>query len=117
MSVRHRHPSAFVTFSDHLPSIHNAGSFIRPSNSLCFGVSFLSALTAKYDEEPDPSEVNILFGTATGAVQVEAVGFDQVRKRLRAVERLRHVSLDNRYVASGDPPGRIRATCPSKSLP
>ncbi|KAL4067794.1 hypothetical protein J3A83DRAFT_4096673 [Scleroderma citrinum] len=95
--------------------VPNAGSFIRPSKSLCFGVSFLTALSAKYVEKmhDTPTQEKIILGSSKGAIAVEAVGFDKVRNRLRALDRLREVSLDNEKIACGDDLGEIGRTCPN----
>ncbi|KAL4077235.1 hypothetical protein V8B97DRAFT_1915339 [Scleroderma yunnanense] len=78
--------------------VPNAGSFIRPSKSLCFGVSFLTALSAKYVEKmhDTPTQEKIILGSSKGAIAVEAVGFDKVRNRLRALDRLREQPADIR---------------------
>lgn len=95
--------------------VPNAGSFIRPSKSLNFGVTFLAALSAKYvDDTHDVSDrEKIIFGSSKRAIEVEAVGFDKVRSKLRDLEHLREVSLDNEKVAFADTPGQIRRTCPN----
>ncbi|KAI6166847.1 hypothetical protein EDD17DRAFT_1541543 [Pisolithus thermaeus] len=95
--------------------VPNAGSFIRPSKSLNFGVTFLTALSTKYvDEAHDISDrEKIILGSSNRAIEVEAVGFDKVRSKLRDLQRLREVSLDNEKVAFTDTPGQIRRTCPN----
>ncbi|KAI6109640.1 hypothetical protein F5141DRAFT_1004120 [Pisolithus sp. B1] len=95
--------------------VPNAGSFIRPSKSLNFGVTFLTALSAKYvDEAHDVSDrEKIILGSSNRAIEVEAVGFGKVRSKLRDLQRLREVSLDNEKVAFTDTPGQIRRTCPN----
>ncbi|CDO73583.1 hypothetical protein BN946_scf185014.g53 [Trametes cinnabarina] len=90
------------------------GSFIRPSPTILYGVSFLTALTAKYIDVPRgdiPSE-KIVLGSSGGAIEVEAVGLNKIRSKLARLERLREVSLDNERVAKADPPGEIGRTCP-----
>ncbi|KAF9246350.1 hypothetical protein BU15DRAFT_40093 [Melanogaster broomeanus] len=95
--------------------IPNAGSFIRPSASLCFGYSFLTALTTKYVEVEHGSTTleKVILGSSKGAIEVEAVGLDKIRRNLGALERLREASLDNEVVATGDPAGKIFDTCPN----
>lgn len=105
-------PAEQYPFISLYQSVPNAASFIRPSKSLCFGISFLTALTAKYVEDVSVQE-KIILGSSNGAIEVEAVGFDKVRNKLRALDRLREVSLDNEKVAGSDSPGEIRRTCPS----
>ncbi|KIJ16977.1 hypothetical protein PAXINDRAFT_132022 [Paxillus involutus ATCC 200175] len=94
--------------------VPNAGSFIRPSASLCFGHSFLTALTTKYIEAEHGSATleKVTLGSSNGAIEVEAVGLDKIRRNLGALERLREVSLDNELVTTGDP-GKIFGTCPN----
>ncbi|KAI6045604.1 hypothetical protein EDC04DRAFT_3053971 [Pisolithus marmoratus] len=95
--------------------VPGAGSFIRPSKSLNFGVTFLTALSTKYVDEAHSVSggEKIILGSSNGAIEVEAVGFDKVRSKLRDLERLREVSLDNEKVAFMDTPGQIRRTCPN----
>ncbi|KIJ69172.1 hypothetical protein HYDPIDRAFT_80917 [Hydnomerulius pinastri MD-312] len=95
--------------------VPNAGSFIRPSASLGFGQSFLTALNAKYIEAARGSATmeKIVLGSSNGAIEVEAVGLDKIRSNLAALERLREVSLDNEKVAVGDTTGKIHETCPN----
>ncbi|KIK98080.1 hypothetical protein PAXRUDRAFT_824262 [Paxillus rubicundulus Ve08.2h10] len=94
--------------------VPNAGSFIRPSASLCFGKSFLTALTTKYVEAERGSATleKVILGSSNGAIEVEAVGLDKIRRNLGALERLREVSLDNELVTTGNP-GKILDTCPN----
>ncbi|KAI0672908.1 hypothetical protein C8Q78DRAFT_1187012 [Trametes maxima] len=94
--------------------IPNAGSFIRPSPTVAYGVTFLSALSAKYIELPhgDTSSEKIVLGSSGGAIEVEAVNLDKIRGKLSHLERLREVSLDNECVSQPDPPGEIGRTCP-----
>ena len=97
-------------------SIPNSGSFIRPTAAISYGVSFLSALTAKYIEVPHgtASLEKVVLGSSGGAIEVEAVGLDKIRSKLSRLERLREVSLDNELVSKADPPGKIARTCPGE---
>ena len=97
-------------------SIPKSGSFIRPTAAISYGVTFLSALTAKYIEVPHgtASLDKVTLGSSGGAIEVEAVGLDKVRSRLARLEKLREVSLDNESVSRADPPGAITRTCPSE---
>lgn len=98
--------------------VQNAGSFIRPTPSISYGTSFLKALYSKYVELPHGSESQekVLLGSSNGAIEVEAVDLDKIRGKFAHLDRLREVSLDNENVSRYDePPGTIRATCPSKS--
>ncbi|KAK7038108.1 tubulin-specific chaperone E [Favolaschia claudopus] len=96
--------------------IPNAGSFIRPSPNISYGTSFLKALYSKYVEMPHnaESQEKVLLGSSNGAIEVEAVDLDKIRRKFANLDRLREVSLDNEYIARYDePPGTIRSTCPS----
>ncbi|KAI0333552.1 hypothetical protein GY45DRAFT_1296987 [Cubamyces sp. BRFM 1775] len=94
--------------------VPNSGSFIRPSPAVSYGVSFLSALTAKYIDIPhgDTATEKIVLGSSNGAIEVEAVGLDKIRGKLARLERLREVSLDGECVSKADLPGEIERTCP-----
>ncbi|TBU35667.1 hypothetical protein BD311DRAFT_707861 [Dichomitus squalens] len=94
--------------------VPNSGSFIRPSAAISYGVSFLSALTAKYIETPHGGALSekIVLGSSGGAIEVEAVGLNKIRSKQARLERLREVSLDNENVSRGDAPGEIQRTCP-----
>ncbi|KAH7889522.1 hypothetical protein F5I97DRAFT_1844874 [Phlebopus sp. FC_14] len=95
--------------------VSNAGSFIRPSASLSFGRSFLTALSEKYIETihgPATKEM-IMLGSSNGAIKVEAVGLDRIRSNLSTLDRLREVSLDSERVATGDNSDEIHETCPN----
>ena len=97
-------------------SVPNAGSFIRPSAPLYFGRSFLAALAMKYVETEHGSRTpeKIVLGSSNGAIEVEAVGLDKVRRNLGNLHRLRLVSLDCELVASADAEGDVLAACPSE---
>ncbi|KAI0345299.1 outer arm dynein light chain 1 [Trametopsis cervina] len=93
-------------------TIPNAGSFIRPSASISYGISFLEALVAKYTDVPHGETVEtVLLGSSNGAIEVEAVGLNKIRANLSRLETLREVSLDNERIARADAPGEIRKTC------
>ena len=95
--------------------IPNAGSFIRPSVSICYGISFLTALRLKYIEmqHGSASLEKVVLGSSNGAIEVEPVGLDKIRGKFAQLERLREVSVDYENVATADSPGEIRNTCPS----
>ncbi|KAH9945843.1 uncharacterized protein BXZ73DRAFT_86099 [Epithele typhae] len=94
--------------------VPNSGSFIRPAAAINYGVSFLSALTAKYVEtvRGTASQEKVVLGSSGGAIEVEAVNLDKIRSKLSRLERLKDVSLDNESVSSANPPGEIARTCP-----
>ncbi|KAL0946805.1 hypothetical protein HGRIS_012976 [Hohenbuehelia grisea] len=95
--------------------VPNAGSFIRESANISYGVTFLKALSAKYVEELFASDAQeaITLGSSNGAIQVESVGLNKIRSKLARLERLREVSLDGENVAFADPGGAIQSTCPN----
>ena len=101
------------------PSTPGAGSFIRPPPSLqYYGKTFLSALIDKYVEQPrglDTSETVVL-GSSNGAIRVEAVNLDKIRKKFSNFQRLQEVSLDNEGVSQADSPGELREKLPSESF-
>lgn len=109
-----RSSRSYAPFPHTPPSVPNSGSFIRPTTTISYGVSFLSALTAKYIEVPygDTSSEKVILGSSGGAIEVEAVGLNKIRSNLARLERLREVSLDNENVSKGDPPGEIQRICP-----
>jgi len=94
--------------------VPGAGSFIRFSQNIYFGNSFLEALKSKYIEpfHGIRSQEVIILGSSQGAVQVEAVNLDKVRNKLARLSSLREVSLEG--VAKVDPQGMIGTTCPSE---
>lgn len=98
-------------------SVPNAGSFIRPSASVSYGVSFLEALTAKYIDLPHGSPIEkVILGSSNGTIQVEAVGLDKIRSNLSRLEGLREVSLDGERISRSDPAEDIEKTCSGKRL-
>ncbi|KAF8910750.1 hypothetical protein CPB85DRAFT_1551514 [Mucidula mucida] len=95
--------------------IPHAGSFIRPSVHVSYGVSFLEALHAKYIELPHGSQAieKIVLGSSHGAIQVEAANLDKIRQKFSNLAKLRVISLDAQLVSRPDEPGAITSTCPN----
>ncbi|EMD38216.1 hypothetical protein CERSUDRAFT_113365 [Gelatoporia subvermispora B] len=92
--------------------VPNSGSFIRPSSSVSYGTTFMTALTSKYIESVHGGAMEkVILGSSGGAIEVEAVGLDKIRNKLSRLERLREVSLDNEGVSSADEPGVVQRTC------
>ena len=93
----------------------NAGSFIRPTTHLVYGVSFLTALTSKYVEALHGSDTQetVVLGSSQGTIEVEAVSLDKVRQKFARLDQLREISLEHANVVKGDEPGRILQSCPS----
>ena len=95
-----------------------AGSFIRPLPSLQnYGKTFLSALIDKYVEQPCGSGTSetVVLGSSNGAIHVEAVNLDKIRKKFSNLQRLQEVSLDKEGVSQADTPGELREKLPSES--
>ncbi|XP_006458003.1 hypothetical protein AGABI2DRAFT_63759 [Agaricus bisporus var. bisporus H97] len=95
--------------------VPGAGSFLRPSASICHGKSFLEALKSKYIEQlhGGQSQETVLLGSSQGTIQVEAVNLDKIRSKLSKLSALREVSFDGEMVAVSDSPGAIGETCPN----
>lgn len=93
----------------------SAGSFIRSTSHLVYGISFLAALTSKYVEVLHGSDTQetVLLGSSQGAIQVEAVSLDKIRQKFARIDILREISLEHGNVVKGDEPGRILEGCPS----
>ena len=71
---------------------------------------------SKYIELPRVSpQEKVLLGSSNGAIEVDVVGLDKVREKLANLQMLREISLDGEHVATCDPPGEIRQSCPSES--
>ena len=112
-SLQTRRPSvSSLPRSYRVPS---AGSFIRQTPSIKYGITFTRALISKYVEDLHGSQKQeiVVLGSSNGVIEVEAVNLDKVRNKLSHVEKLREVSLDGEDVASADLPGEIGKTCPS----
>lgn len=98
-------------------SVPCAGSFIRSSRAVSYGLSFCEALVSKYTELPHSSSVEkVILGSSNGTIEVEAVGLNKIRANLSRLETLREVSLDDECISRPDAPGKIHATCPGKCL-
>ncbi|KAG9318646.1 hypothetical protein JVU11DRAFT_739 [Chiua virens] len=69
----------------------------------------------KYVEAEHGSDTleKVVLGSSSGAIEVEAVNLDKIRRNLGNLCRLREVSLDRELVATGDAKGDILATCPN----
>ena len=98
-----------------MPRSKTAGSFIRPTTNIRYGVSFLEALNAKYIEDLHGSDTleKVVLGSSGGTIEVEAVSLDKVRQKFARLDHLREVSLDSANVSSADR-GHILQTCPSE---
>ena len=107
-----------VSHTNQLPELRvpNAGSFIRPSTSICYGISFLQALSSRYIEllHDSGSREQVVLGSSGGAIRVEAVNLDKIRGKFSNLLNLREISVDGQNVATSDPEGEMRKTCPSK---
>jgi hypothetical protein len=103
-------PSQVFTHS--LYSVPGSGSFIRPSSSISYGSSFLTALREKYVESLKGGPESVILGSSNGAIEVDASNLDMIRRNLALLDTLLAVSLGD--VAVADAPGEIIKTCPSR---
>ena len=110
--------TVFVKFYLKFSSAPGSGSFIRPSQSISYGCTFLEALSSKYIEllHGEKQKESVVLGSSNGIIEVEAVGLDKVRSKLSNLKNLREVSLDGENIAACDPPGSISKISPSKML-
>lgn len=76
----------------------------------------MEALNSKYIEDLHGSETleKVVLGSSGGAIEVEAVSLDKIRKKFARLDYLREVSLDGANVDRADPPGHVLHTCPSE---
>ncbi|KLO19152.1 RNI-like protein [Schizopora paradoxa] len=95
--------------------VPGSGSFIRPSQSISYGCTFLEALSSKYIEllHGEKQKESVVLGSSNGIIEVEAVGLDKVRSKLSNLQKLREVSLDGENIAVCDPPGSISKISPN----
>jgi hypothetical protein len=91
--------------------VPHSGSFIRPSASISTGVPFLAALRSKYLANSDAERYATDFGR-----EIEVVGLDKVRERMRDLANLGVVGLEGECVcgAGEKHADEIAFVCPSK---
>lgn len=81
-----------------------SATFIRPSNRLSSGTSFLSALRSKYaysapsDPSSSTSDVRV-FPNTSFSRDIEAVGLEKVGKKLADPKALREVGLEGEEIS------------------
>jgi hypothetical protein len=84
-----------------------AGAFIklRTGNELVEGKTFVDAIRERYGygfglESDGHGEdmQSVVLGSSSSAIVVEAPGMDGVTKRLRSLEKLRQIGLENEYI-------------------
>jgi hypothetical protein len=79
------------------------------------GRTFLEALRDKYIESTHNEGIeSITLGSSDGAIEVEAVDMNKVRRKFARLEELKEVGLENYTISSAGRPGEIATTCPSK---
>ncbi|CAG8530518.1 4923_t:CDS:10 [Paraglomus occultum] len=97
-------------------STPNSGSFIRFSPKTTTGRSFLSALMNKYiDDEMKGNDYNAqsdlqtLHWAGNRKIEVEALGWDKVRRKQSHLDRLTEVGLSFEQISSAGMQGEIEA--------
>lgn len=86
-------------------SVPGSATFIRPSNRLSSGTSFISALRDKYTASTEPggsldddSDVRIIPNT-TFSRDIEVVGMDKIGKKFADTTRIREVGLEDQGIS------------------
>ena len=77
----------------------SAGSFVRPSRPSDPPLSFLDALTKKYNSSDGPEGTAAEQKIQISGKTVEEVGFDKINRQLAALQELKIVVLDGLCVA------------------
>ncbi|CAG8637274.1 10579_t:CDS:10 [Paraglomus brasilianum] len=97
-------------------STPNSGSFIRFTPKITAGRSFLSALINKYiDDEMKENDYNAqndletLHWAGNRRIEVEALGWDKVRRKQSHLDRLTEVGLSFEQISNAGVPGEIEA--------
>lgn len=93
--------------------VPGSGSFIRPTVAIEYGQSFLAALKSKYVESLQGGNETVILGSSNGAIEVDVVNLDLIRRNLALLDKLRAVSLED--VCDAEPPGTILKSCPNIS--
>jgi len=82
-----------------------AGAFIklRTGNELVEGTTFVEAIKERYGYGLDSNQCrdgmeSVVLGSSSSAIVVEAPGMDGVTKRLRSLEKLRQIGLENEFI-------------------
>ncbi|XP_045443015.1 tubulin-specific chaperone E [Pipistrellus kuhlii] len=91
------------------------GSFIRPHKAN-FGVDFLTALRARYEDEPEEEEDAKKQIVTIGNIPVETIGFGSVIRKQSQLSKLRDISLRGCAVSCAGDKGDIASTCPNISV-
>ncbi|RIA87419.1 hypothetical protein C1645_286960 [Glomus cerebriforme] len=107
-------------------SVPNSGSFIRYSSKINTGRSFVAAVIERYigEEEngtnlqgseetsDEQKDLDVLHWAGT-KLEVEALGWEKIRRKQRQLDRLNEVGLSFEQISSAGKPGEIKATCPN----
>ncbi|CAG8685773.1 10461_t:CDS:10, partial [Cetraspora pellucida] len=107
-------------------SVPNSGSFIRFSSKINTGRSFVTALINKYIDYDDSGmmqeneetydaqkDLDTLYWAGNTKIEVEALGWDKIRRKQRKLDLLTEVGLSFEQISSAGNPGEIEATCPN----
>ncbi|CAG8452149.1 9831_t:CDS:10 [Funneliformis caledonium] len=106
-------------------SVPNSGSFIRYSSKINIGRSFVEAVIEKYigedvvtlqvNEEKSydaQKDLDVLHWAGT-KLEVEALGWEKIRRKQRQLDRLNEIGLSFEQISHAGKPGEIEATCPN----
>ncbi|CAI2166690.1 14465_t:CDS:10 [Funneliformis geosporum] len=106
-------------------SVPNSGSFIRYSSKINIGRSFVEAVIVKYigenvvtlQENEEKSydaqkDLDVLHWAGT-KLEVEALGWEKIRRKQRQLDRLNEVGLSFEQISHAGKPEEIEATCPN----
>ncbi|CAG8483594.1 9173_t:CDS:10 [Acaulospora colombiana] len=89
------------------------------------GRSFTSAIIERYIEDPDykpidekemydaQKDLDTLYWAGNTKIEVEALGWEKIRRKQRHLDRLREVGLSFERISSAGNPGEIEALCPN----
>ncbi|CAG8569176.1 769_t:CDS:10, partial [Dentiscutata heterogama] len=125
--VRGRHDGVHEGTRYFTCSVPNSGSFIRFSPKINTGRGFVAALINKYiDYDGDgkiqgneeetydaQKDLDTLYWAGNTKIEVEALGWDKIRRKQRKLDLLTEVGLSFEQISNAGNPGEIEATCPS----
>ncbi|KAI8922873.1 hypothetical protein BC831DRAFT_474025 [Entophlyctis helioformis] len=97
---RGRHSGTFAGVAYFSARCPGAGSFVAASKpGIDPGRSFLAALHEKYLDGAPTADSTLVLGSSDGAVTVETVGWDKIRRKQSRLESLREVGLAGMRIA------------------
>ncbi|CAG8521457.1 5927_t:CDS:10 [Dentiscutata erythropus] len=108
-------------------SVSNSGTFIRFSPKINTGRSFVAALINKYIEYDGDGKIqgneeetydaqkdlDTLYWAGNTKIEVEALGWDKIRRKQRKLDLLTEVGLSFEQISNAGNLGEIEATCPN----